>query len=485
MKALMVMFDTLCRRFLPPYGCDWVHAPNFARLAQRTVTFENAFIGSAPCMPARRELHTGRYNFLHRAWGPVEPFDDSMPQRLKDAGVYTHLASDHYHYWEDGGATYHTRYNSWEIARGQESDGWNPQVADPTMPEHLGQARRAHEINLNRISGDEELPQAVTFAQGLRFLELNHDQDNWFLHIENFDPHEPYVAAQQFRDLYPHDYDGPKFNWPKYGRVTETAEQVQHCRLQYAALVSMCDAQLGRILDAMDRYDLWKDTLLIVNTDHGFMLSEHGWWGKCSMPFYNEVAHMPLFIWDPRCGVAGQRREALVQTIDLPATLLEYFGLPLPEDMLGVPLKDTLATDAPVREAALFGIFGAHVNVTDGRYVYMRGPARPGNDPIFNYTLMPVHMRTMFTLDELTPATLAEPFSFTKGCRLLKTPAEPRGDTHGFGTLLFDNATDYAQQTPLNDEAIERRMIHHLLGEMKTHDAPAEQYERLGLPAPA
>jgi arylsulfatase A-like enzyme len=95
------------------------------------------------------------------------------------------------------------------------------------------------------------------------------------------------------------------------------------------SLVSMCDAHLGKVLDLMDELDLWKDTLLIVHTDHGFLLGEHGWWAKIVQPFYNEVAHTPLFIWDPRCCLKGERRSALVQTIDLPATLLEFFGLPL------------------------------------------------------------------------------------------------------------------------------------------------------------
>ncbi len=107
MKAIMVMFDSLNRRMLPPYGCDWVHAPNFQRLSERTITFDNCYIGSMPCMPARRELHTGRYNFLHRSWGPLEPFDDSMPQILSENGIYTHLITDHAHYFEDGGGTYH------------------------------------------------------------------------------------------------------------------------------------------------------------------------------------------------------------------------------------------------------------------------------------------------------------------------------------------------------------------------------------------
>lgn len=140
----------------------------------------------------------------------------------------------------------------------------------------------------------------------------------------------------------------------------------------------MCDRNLGRVLDAMDRYDLWKDTLLIVNTDHGFLLGEHGQWAKCHCPFYEEVSHTPLFLWDPRCALEGQRRKALVQTVDLPATLLEFFGQPLPEDMEGRPLGRTAAEDAPVRETALFGLYGGQIGCTDGRFCVPAGSKSPG-----------------------------------------------------------------------------------------------------------
>ena len=62
----------------------------------------------------------------------------------------------------------------------------------------------------------------------------------------------------------------------------------------------MCDASLGRVLDVMDELDLWDDTMLIVCTDHGFLLGEHGWWAKMVQPWYDENIHTPLFIWDPR-----------------------------------------------------------------------------------------------------------------------------------------------------------------------------------------
>ena len=483
MKAIMVMFDSLNRRMLPPYGCDWVHAPNFQRLAGKTVTFTNAFVGSMPCMPARREIHTGRYNFLHRAWGPIEPFDDSMPQMLKKSGVYTHLVTDHYHYWEDGGATYLNRYNTWETARGHEGDCWKGEVKNPDIPESLGPKPRNHYVNRKYMQNEEDQPQPKTFAMGLEFLKTNHTEDNWFLTIETFDPHEPYLVPRKYQDLYPHEYNGPDFFWPRYERVTETPEQIRHCRLLNAALVSMCDAYLGKVLDAMDALDLWKDTMLIVNTDHGYLLGEHGWWAKTVQPWYNEIAHMPLFIWDPRCGRRDVQCDALVQTIDLAPTLLEYFGVDRTPDMQGVPLRETVASNVPVREAGLFGIHGGHANCTDGRYVYMRGCAEPDNVPLYNYTLMPTHMRSLFGVNELREMELAKPFSFTKECPTMRTTAHSWADLYPFGTMLFDLQTDAAQNHPIHDPEAEERMIGHLVRLMKENDAPAEQFERLGLTA--
>ena len=480
----MLMFDSLNRRMLPPYGCDWTVAPNFARLAGRTVTFERSYVASMPCMPARRELHTGRYNFLHRSWGPLEPFDDSMPQLLQQAGVYTHLASDHYHYWEPGGATYHTAYNSWEFFRGQEGDPWIGQVPNPAMPDDVsgrkGSGWRQDWVNRSVMKSKEDQPQAKTFAAGMDFLRRNAAVDRWFLHLETFDPHEPFFTQEEFKKLYPHAYTGRHFDWPPYREVRETPEEVQHCRYEYAALLSMCDYYLGKVLDLMDELDLWKDTMLIVNTDHGFCLGEHDCWAKCWQPWYNELANTPLFIWDPRCGCAGQRRTSLVQTIDMAPTVLEYFGLPLPQDMQGCPLRETIASDMPVREAGLFGMHGGHVNVTDGQYVYLRAPATPDNTPLYNYTLMPTHMRNLFSVKELQQATWAEPFGFTKGCRLIRTPARAWfGNKHG--TMLFDAQADPQQLQPTQNAKVETMMIDHLVRLMQWNDAPKEQFERLGL----
>jgi len=487
------MFDSLNRQMLAPYGCSWTHTPNFQRLSERTVRFNNCYVGSMPCMPARREMHTGRPNFLHRSWGPLEPFDDSMPEMLKAAGVYTHLATDHYHYFEDGGATYHGRFNTYEFFRGQEGDPWMGQVARPKIP-HTPSSRSGpfweqDWINRQFLTREQDQPGPQTFHAGLEFIRRNAQQDRWFLQLETFDPHEPFFTQRKYKDLFAKHYDeykGRFFDWPDYRKVNESPAEVEHCRYEYAALLAMCDAYMGEVLKAMDELDLWKDTMLIVCTDHGFMLGEHECWAKCWQPMYDEVAHTPLFIWDPRCGQKAMAREALVQTIDLAPTVLEFFGVPRSKDMIGRALRETIAQDTPVREAGLFGVFGGQVNVTDGRYVYMRAPATADNGPLFEYTHMPTHMRAPFAARELAAnIELAEPFGFTKGCRTMKIQAYQKRNAGGhedrYKTLLFDLQTDPGQQHPINDPVAEKRMIGLLLQGMKECEAPAEQYVRLGL----
>jgi arylsulfatase A-like enzyme len=486
MKAIMVMFDTLRRNSLPCYGNDWIKAPNFKRLQEKTVVFDNFYAGSLPCMPARRELHTGRYNFLHRSWGPLEPFDDSMPEILKNKGVYTHLITDHSHYFEDGGSTYHNRYNSWEGFRGQEGDRWKAHIGDIDVPEQLETVKSGVSFKqnwVNRIyqSKEEDMSAYKTFESGLEFLDVNKDQDNWFLQIECFDPHEPFFTPQKYRDLYPHEYKGKHFDWPSYQPVTESKESIEHANYEYVALVSMCDAYLGKVLDFMDTNDMWKDTMLIVNTDHGLLMGEHEWWGKNVQPLYNEISHLPFFIWDPRLGAKNERRKALSQTIDIAPTLLEYFGVNIPGQMQGKALSTIIKDDNEIRAGVLFGVHGGHINITDGRYVYMRASKDSKNTPLNEYTLMPTVMRNFFSPKQLKNVSLTKEFEFTKGIPVLKTPTTTYMSSFRFGNKLFDLDNDSNQLNNLDNLDKEVEMLALLRKLMVESEAPKEQFERLGM----
>ena len=199
MKAVFVLFDSLCRNALGCYGSPWVRTPNFDRFAARGVTFDRHFVGSLPCMPARRDLHTGRLNFMHRSWGPLEPFDNSFPQSMWLAGIHTHLISDHLHYFEDGGATYHNRFRTWDFIRGQEYDAWKAMVQPPVERLRAKYAakhydfdgtwrkpravydgswkRIQHAINSEFMVEEKDLPLARCFASGFEFLDQNRAAD--------------------------------------------------------------------------------------------------------------------------------------------------------------------------------------------------------------------------------------------------------------------------------------------------------------------
>lgn len=488
MKAITIMYDSLNRNYLPCYGDTKSITPNFQRLAEKTVVFDKFYVGSLPCIPARRELHTGRYNFMHRCWGPLEPFDDSMPVILGEHGIYSHCVTDHAHYWQEGGSTYHTKFSTCEMIRGQEGDFWNGSVDG--FEENLD-LHRQDAVNRKRMQGEENHPHCKTFQAGMRFLEENYDQDNWYLHIEYFDPHEPYFVPDEYKKLYT-DQDA-EFDWPFYGEVGEDSEEVRQARLNYRAVLSMMDKYLGKVLDFMDEHDMWKDTMLIVNTDHGYLLGEHGFFGKNYMPNYEQIVHTPFFLHAPGSGMDGGRCGQLAQTIDIAPTILDYFNIEKPKDMLGNSLFPAMLEQKQIHDYILFGYFGKHVNITDGRYVYMRS-GRSGEEGLLNnYTLVPLHMFTPFSVEELakTDRELTDDFSFTKGAPLMKIPASGSTSPNNscylyeehmkYGDLLFDLETDPDQKHPIEDEEVKARLIGAMKDLMKENEAPPELYERIGL----
>lgn len=488
MRTIQIMFDTLTRTFLPNYGNDWVIAPNFRRLAQHCTRFDGMYGGSMPCMPARRELHTGKYNFLYRGWGPLEPFDRSVMEVLGQNGIYTHLITDHSHYWEDGGATYHNRYSSWEGFRGQEGDRCVPRdVPADIPPRHAlnkqGISVQQHYRNRTRQQSAEQMPSRRVFAAGLDFLAEHETLDNWFLQLEAFDPHEPFYVPQKYRALYGLPEE-ETLNWPRYGMVPsgDYRADIENARREYAALLTMCDESLGLILDFMDEHDMWKDTALILNTDHGFLLGEHECLGKNFPPMYEELVHLPLFIHLPG-EQTPEAVSALTATVDLAPTLLDLYGVdPAPlGDIDGHSLLGLLRSGTPVRERALFGVHGSSTGCTDGKMVYIKANATPENGPVYEYTLMPTNIRGYFSPEQLAAAELVPGCRFTNGIPCLRYPLKPFYRADQFGDLLFDLSTDPEEKHDLLTPENAAEWNAWLADALREADAPAEEFVRLGL----
>ena len=505
MRAVFVLFDSLMRTALGCYGSSAIKTPNFDRFAKMGVTFDTHFVGSLPCMPARRDLHTGRLNFMHRSWGPLEPFDNSFPEMMRDAGIHTHLVTDHMHYFEDGGSTYHGRFRTWDFIRGQEYDPWKAMVQPPLerlrekySPRHYnfddGWKRLQHAINCEFMQEEKDNCLPRCFASGFEFLDLNRDADNWFMMLECFDPHEPFQAPERFKKPYETNWKGGVLDWPMYEKVSDSPEEIAEIRANYAALVAACDHYFGKLLDYFDRHDMWKDTVLFLSTDHGFLLAEHDWWGKNLQPYYTEISHIPCIGYHPQhAGRAGQRRTALTQTMDLMPTFLEAFGLPVPAEVRGSSLLPLFAHDQPQRDIGIFGMFGGPIGATDGRYTYYLYPEDLYAPGLYEYTLMPMHLHTLFSGAEMRTAKLAEPFDFTKKMPLLRIDAlkdarripmqDGKKFDPGVGTTLYDLATDPKQQRPFRDAAIEKRFHAGIARVLRAHDAPPEFYRRYGVRA--
>ena len=485
MNILLIISDTMRRDHLGCYGNDWIHTPNLHKLASQSFIFDKAYAGNFPTLPNRYDVMTGRFGFIEYDWSPLPHRATVISQVMGAAGYLTHFCVDTPHICQAGGF-FDRGFASWQWIRGQENDRYRAtpaQVAMPCDPRKLRSGRETMTQYLRNVAErrtEEDYFPAQTFSAAARWIEENRSA-NWFVYADTFDPHEPFDPPRHYLDLYDPGYEGEQVMYPRYARADYlTKRELKHMRALYAGEVTLVDTWVGYLLRRVEELGLLDETMIIFTTDHGFLLGEHGWCGKMAMPFYNEVARTPLFLWDPRSRAKGARRKALVQTIDLSATLLEFFGAPIPPDMQGKPLREAIAEDKPVREAALFGQFRKHVNCVDGRYVYMRGPANPENSPIAEYTMMPTHMRQRFAPQELAGIDLAGPFAFTKGCKVMRIPLAP-AKADGLENLLFDLETDPAQEKPIQDPAIEARMIDHMRRLLKETDATPEQFERLGL----
>lgn len=483
MKTILVLVDSLNRHFLPAYGNDWVKTPNIDRLALRSVTFDNHWIGSSPCMPARRDIMTGRLNFLEREWGGLEPFDIPFPRLIRERGIYSRLETDHYHYVHVGGENYHTPFSSWNLCRGQEFDAYGGKIDSPREPQHLGQWNVQYAKNRSTFRNEADFPTPRTFTGAIDWLKTNEGKDDFLLWVEVFDPHEPFDCPESYLAMYEDDWQGPLYNWSGYEEVDGTCEATHHLRHQYAATLTMMDHWLGKLLNELERQSILEECLIIVTTDHGHLLGEHNMTGKNFCHFWNELAHIPLLVHLPGEHHAGEHRSQLTQNIDIMPTVLDFYDVPFEHSIHGHSWKKILEENAPsTREAVLYGAFGQTVNVTDGKYTYFRTPVREDNQPLFRYFLTPssFNFHDHNGINFYDQAELGHFLPYTDFPVIKSRVSKPRS-LHSAYNRLYDLSNDYAQVNNLVDGVLSEEYQNILVSTMKQLDAPSWQFERLGL----
>ena len=214
-------------------------------------------------------------------------------------------------------------------------------------------------------------------------------------------------------------------------------------------------------------------------------MGEHDWWGKNTPPYFEEISHIPLMIHIPGDSeFSSNRNDWVTQTHDLMPTILDLHGVKIPKEVCG----RSVLKAKPADRTAVFGQFGGPIGASDGRYVLYLYPSSIEQKGLFEYTLMPSHLKLPFGLDELKNATLAAPFNFTKSTPLLRVPAEkgqnrrPPGNRWKqmkfFETMLYDIRSDPEQMCPINDKIIKEQLVAAIIETLESHDAPQELYER-------
>ncbi len=368
LNVLMIAVDDL-RPQLGCYGDRAVKSPNIDRLAARGLTFNRAYCQQAVCSPSRTSLLTGRRPDTTKVYDLQTHFRTHIP----DVVTLPQLFKNHGYHTQALGKIYHPGYDdppSWSAphwgprvpAYGPDGQALLRRLWDEARPQGMEAVARVRGLPWEAPEvADNELPDGAIADRAVELVgELT--ERPFFLAVGFHKPHLPFVAPRKYWDLYeerafrlpasPRPPEGaPSYapgiwgelrayhGMPKQGPVSE--EQARKLIHGYHAALSYMDAQVGRLLDALDRHGLRERTVVALWGDHGWQLGEHGIW--CKHTNYERSVRAPLIVAVPGQKSAGRRTDALAEFVDLYPGLAELCGLPLPDGLEGTSFVPLLA----------------------------------------------------------------------------------------------------------------------------------------------
>lgn len=372
-----------------------VQTPHLDRLAAESVMFDRMLAEALPTIPCRRGIFTGRRVFpwkdeptckgiyIHApGWRPLPQEDVTLAEHLTEQGYVTAIVADTYHIMKPS-MNFHRGFQSFHWVRGQEFDQWNSQpLPEGHLERHLKpdiplEERRTRVLaqflrNHQFIDGEDEWPAARTFRHAIQWLERNAAHDRFFLYLDTFSPHEPWLPPQRFLDLYDPDYDGPTLIYGNPYRRDQLADaEHRHLRARYAAMCTMVDHWVGQLLDAVDRLGLRESTLVVVMSDHGKIIGEFGRYGMPAEDTGLALNPVPCFIRHPRGQNAGRRFGGWLYNIDLTATVLSLLDAEPKPDVQGRSVWPAVTDGADRFRDGLVTAYGQHVAAWRDDWLYL------------------------------------------------------------------------------------------------------------------
>ena len=368
-NVLFLVADDL-RTNLGCYGDAVAITPQLDRLAKRGVVFERAYAQQTICNPSRASVMTGRRPDSLRLWNlgthfrQLVPDVVTLPQFFKQQGYFTRSIGKVYHNF--------TKLNdddpaSWSVPAVLHWGSHGRDVAvvpGGELPPNLSPIKST-EI---RDVPDEAYIDGRVAATAVEALQALKEKDApFFLAVGFWKPHRPFNPPKKYWDLYRPENIPPADPATAGGApglavesqlgdlVTTAAaspEAARELRRGYYAATSYLDAQVGKVLAELERLGLAENTIIVFWSDHGFLLGEHGAWGKTSC--FELDARVPLIV-VPAGGLAQPKRtHALAELLDLYPTLTDLAGLPMPADVEGVSLKSVVENPAASVKSAAF-----------------------------------------------------------------------------------------------------------------------------------
>ena len=379
-NVVVIVVDTL--RADHVYG-DRARTPNMDALARDGVRFLRTYPEAMPTVPARNSLLSGRRVFPFRGWhdyrgllerpgwAPLEDVGGAFTSVLRRAGYWTGYATDNPFL---GFAPPYGRlrgsFDRFE-RRGGQLGGRSKGVSErelrhwlhPAMEDVRSRQRVRQYLANGGYAHDETKSFAArVFRDGVRLLEAGARNRPFALVVDTFEPHEPWTPPRKYLDMYGDpDYRGREPGMPRYDRVSaylhgsQRERLLRRMRALYAAEVTMTDRWLGVFLDRLHELRLERETAIVLVSDHGFLLGEHGYTGKKAEQLHPEMARVPLTIVHPEHQRAGGKSHYLASTHDVGPTVLSLAGVHAPRDMTGVDLSSVFRGRRPRERRYAYG----------------------------------------------------------------------------------------------------------------------------------
>lgn len=356
-NILFIASDDL-NNHLGTYGHPLVKSPNTDRLAKRGIRFDRAYTQYPLCSPSRVSVLTGlrpdttRVFDLKTLFRDTIPTVTTLPEYFKNSGYYSARVGKIFHYGVPGqiGTDGQDDPQSWhKVINPMGRDKREEHLLINYTPKHgLGNS-----LSYLAAEGtDEEQTDGMIAGEVIRLME-EHKDAPFFIAAGFFRPHCPYIAPKKYYDMYPLDkIELPKqpeehfANIPKAAFFTDPLywgldeQQRKEVIRAYYASVTFLDAQVGRLLDALDRLGLAENTIVVFWSDHGYNLSEHGQWKKQSL--FEGAARVPLIISAPGAKGNGRACGRTVELVDLYPTLVRLCGMEPPSYLAGADLSTLL-----------------------------------------------------------------------------------------------------------------------------------------------